>query len=411
MNYTKAQILGVTDTSDAETSPQYLVEPRGHDDDAWTEDLETAIYGEQDWILPGTGAEGSGCGTWYPKEFCDTNGHVHLGKHQCGNRSCPNCWSNLWARPRTVNVVSRLGAAREVSHPRLVHLAVSPPEGSIDTKQAFYDGHRTAYRIAKEHGVRGGVLVPHGYRVAGQAREAFRAEVKVGKWNPKEDGGIWRWVREHDTHWRDLTYWSPHYHIIGLSRDVKPSNPDADDGWILKNMKRGDSYGFSNWNKKDRDAYDDMAAAVRYILSHATFEKGASRQAIRWFGVLHSTKFCPDPEDAEDRKTEPDLGPLSKGTWNTIQRYAEEVVGGESDRSGSADEREQCDRDGCDGELHPIWDAREFLDQRGDRLETTQYDRLLSAYLWATGDIEPPPGMKNPRTEQQALEVMAHISS
>lgn len=378
----------------------------------WSEDLETAVYGETTWTLPGFGESGDRCGEWFPKSFCDaaaeswgtsaqTHDPVELGRHQCGRRGCPACWSSEWARPRTVAAVARLGAARYLSsqHPRAVHVVVSPAEGSVTSVQAFYDARKRAVSLAKEHGVRGGLVVPHGFRVTDDAKAAFREE--------DPEGGIWRWIRENETHWRSQTYWSPHFHVVGLSEDVVPSDPDGDDGWIVKNVKRGGSHSLEPFHLAQDDGYEDMARVVRYLLSHATFQEGESRQVVTWFGELHSTNFCPDPEAAEERKTEPTYGPLSAGVWDTIQRKAEEIVGGAGEESGDGaleDEAEKCEHEGCDGHVHPIWEAPTYIEQRESHLTTEAMVRLRVAFDWAVGDVEeePPDGWPRPRTEDEA---------
>lgn len=391
--YTPAQLRGVTDTSDA-GGPEPSLEP---DTGAWSEDLDRSIYGEREWLLPGLGDEGAGCGEWAPREFCDAAGHVQLGQHLCGRRSCPRCWNGQWARPRTVSVVQRLAAARYAEpdgiRRRAVHVIVSPAEGSVVSIEDFYRARRKAIDRAKEHGVRGGLIVPHGYRVTDDAKAEFRALLDAGEWDLEADGGIWRWVRENRRDWRDQTYWSPHFHVLGLAVDVDAG--DGAGGWVVKNVKRGDRHSLKPFRLTDESGYEDMAAAARYLLSHATYEADGSRQVVTWFGALHATNF--DPEEA-----------LSAGAWEAIKRTAEEVVGGRADRGDGADseEPETCPVDGCEGVLHPIWEAGEFLTVRGEDLPRSNEHTLARAHEWACGDREPPPGLKHPRTEQQAREAL-----
>lgn len=385
--WTPAQIRGVTDTSTGGSSS--VDEP---EDGAWTEDLDVAIYGEQDWLIPGTGERPQSCGKWYPMEFCDEAGHLRFDTSRCQLRECPSCWTS-WTGRRTVNIVTRLGAAREAAEEasgrRLIHGVVSPLEGSIQSKEEFYGALKDAYGLAKEHGIRGGVVVPHGYRLREETKEAFRAEIEVGEWEVSRDGGAWRWVREHERDWRDLAYWSPHFHIIGLGRDIEPGSPEDDGGWIFKNIR-----SLSRWGRTDRDAYDDMAKAARYLLSHVTFESGESKQSVRWFGSLAPAQFSPEEE-------------LSEGVWSLIQRYAEEVVGSGDDRSeGGSGEPEECPVDGCSGRLHSIYEAGEFLQGRRDDLEAEAERRLSAAFEWMIGDRPPPAGLKNPRTEAEGREAL-----
>lgn len=390
-------------TADPEDPSRYIGVEEQRDPGEWTEDLETSIYGEREWLLPGMGDPAPDCGTWYPESFCDSeDAHTFPNQHLCGRRDCPRCWNSQWARPRTVSVVQRLAAARHVEEPgldrRTVHMVVSPPEGSVRSIEGFYSAKSEAVDIAKEHGIRGAVEVPHGYRVDDEHKKMFRALVDAGQWDPKEDGGIWRWVRENSRHWRDQTYWSPHFHVVGLARDVEAG--DREDGWVVKNIKRGDSHGLAPFeNLHDEEGYEDMVRVVRYLLSHATYAEDQNRQAVTWFGSLHGSCFNPEEE-------------LSSGAWATIQRYVEEIVGGEADRDdgeGDDEDDEECPVEGCDGKLHPIWEAGEFLNQRRDELTREAEHRLAKVYEWRCGDLDPPPGMRYPKTREQYQEVVDEL--
>lgn len=355
----------------------------------WSEDLETSIYGECDFTIPGMGQRPESCGRWYPESFC-SDGHVNLGVSRCQNRSCPDC-NGIYTRKRSEKVCRRLGAARyaaeEPADKRTVHVVVSAPEGSVETKEQFYAGHKSAYELAKAKGVRGGVLVPHGWRVL----EATKAEYR----EKDPDGGVWKFIRENDRHWRDQVYWSPHYHIIGLARfeDLGENSPDEDDGWVFERMRT-----LKPFKLREREGYDDLIGTTRYVLSHATYEEAESKQVLRWFGELAPASFSPEEEVPES---------ILEG----IERRAEEYAGTTLDPDedvGSGQETDECDRDGCDCELAPIWEAGEALQNKnfcksiGDELEA----ELRAAFRWAIGEALPPPGLKNPRTKGDAEEAL-----
>ena len=38
-----------------------------------------------------------------------------------------------------------------------------------------------------------------------------------------------------------------------------------------------------------------------------------------------------------------------------------------------------------------------------------QQKRLAAAFEWAIGDRQPPPGLKNPRSEEEALEAFEEV--
>lgn len=354
---------------------------------AWTPTDTGEPFGE--WKLPGMGDPHATCGEVSATTFCDEHGHVQYEQHQCGRRECPDCWSSQWAGPRTVNVVSRLAAARyaagEGLSRRMVHAVVSPPDDALpNTIEGFYEGRRRANEIAKEHGIRGGVVVAHGYRPLDETWERYQ--------DLDPDLPLWRWIRSNGRPWKEQVYWSPHFHIVGLSRDTKAADSDDLDGWVFRKIRSLSRYD----GLRDRDGIEDMIGVVRYLLSHATFPAHENRQAVTWFGSLHGTNF--DPEDE-----------LSDGTWSVIERITEEIVGSEGDNDDAQDERE-CPVEDCTGTLHDIWNARMFLDSAaGQRLDRDERRRVQAAYLWVVGDLQPPPGMKNPRTKEEAAEVVEHL--
>lgn len=351
---------------------------------AWSEGTEP--YG--DWELPGMGNSAPSCGEVRASSFCDTQGHVQYEKHLCGRRECPVCWNSQWSEPRTISAVSRLAAARHMEPEglgrRTIHAVVSPSEGSIKSIEAVYEGRKKAIEIAKDHGIRGGVTIFHGYRVTQETKEWYEEE--------EPDLPMWRWVRENDRRWKDQVYWSPHYHIVGLSRDTKPGDTAKDDGWVFKNIRSLSPYE----GPRDRDGTESMVRVIRYVLSHATYPSVEDRQAVTWFGDVHGSNFVPEED-------------ISGGSWSVIERVVQEVVGGEGESESDEDGDRECPTDGCDGHLHDIFDARAFLRTNGDEIPPEARERIETAYEWESGFIEPPPGMKNPKTVEhadEALEVM-----
>lgn len=367
---------------------------------SWSEDHESSAYGESDLLIPGMGEPADRCGEWFPRDVCDgevhSDGgetHLHFVEDTCDRRSCPRCWSRRWAKKRTVSAVQRLGAARyageEPMDKRAVHAVFSPPEGDVEGVTAFFEARKQVSDLAREKQVRGGVIVPHAYRATDDTKAAFRSQ--------DEYGSLWTYIRENKTPWKKQVFFSPHYHVVGLCRDFEESDPDGDDGWVAKNVERGGSHSLAPFTLRDREGYDDMAGAVRYLLSHATFPESESRQVVTWFGAVHATNFDPEEE-------------LSDGAYSVIQRRAEEVVGGEADDSGEdgggAGEREDCPVEGCEGDLVPIWEVGAFLDRHREDLSPSAASEVEMAYWWYIGDVEPPPGLKRPQSRAEARETL-----
>lgn len=369
---------------------------RKHAAGRWQQDLETSVYGERDWTIPGQGDRPESCGSYYPRQFCDEAGHLEFGASQCQRRSCPQC-DAAWSATRAAAVAERLGAYRHTLpdslERRAVHATISPPPGSIQSKGDVERLKKKAYDLAKEHGVTGGVAVFHGFRITEEALEVAEAERDLGR----HDYGVWKWVREHERHWRDLTYWSPHVHVIGVAPDFEAAE-DRADGYVVRNIR-----SLSAFRIGEEDGYQDMIGATRYILSHATFDSSKSGQCVRWFGELAPAAFSPE-------------GELTRTALRRIQETVERLLGqsdrGEDGAPAEDDERESCPCDGCEGELWSIFDAQDFL-QREDWCEHVGAEaqhRVKTAFKWQIGELQPPPGLRAPhRTEQKAKDALDHL--
>jgi hypothetical protein len=359
---------------------------------AWPESVEVSYFADSSMTLPGMGERGANCGEWYPAEFCESCGAVHAGVSRCHQRGCPDCWTT-WTGKRAESIVRRLTAYRFTKPPgverRVVHAVASPPPGEVRTLTDVARYRRKAQGRLKERGVRGGVMVFHGFRV--------KQEVKETYWELRDadavSGGLWQFVRENGRDWRTQTYWSPHYHVIGSV--VEFGADDVEDDWVIRRLSSADSLE----SLADTSAYTSVAKMSRYILSHATFESDGVR-AVSWFGELHSTQFDPEAE-------------LSTGALATIERKAAEAVGEQpvKDVSPESDDTPTCEEEDCEGELRPIWDAGLFLMDMDwvDSVGREAEHRLAVAFEWAVGERQPPPGLKKPRNRaeyDEALEVL-----
>lgn len=366
--------------------PADVVEEIDDEPGRWQEQIEYSVFADSSMTLPGQGEEGPNCGVWKPAEFCDSCAEVSMAPNHCGRRSCPNC-DSVWTKERAVGITKRMSAARQVEaggeDRRTVHAVMSPPEGEIRTLQQVYDGYREAYRLAEQKGVRGGVAIFHGYRVLTEVQKQYR--------EADPEMGIWRWLLNvRPESWRSLTYWSPHYHIIGLCREFEADDPDAQNGWVARRVRALERHE----GLRDREAYDDLVGAVRYLMSHATFESGTSRDCVRWFGELATANF--QPEQA-----------LSDGSYDVIDRVVREVVGADEEGAGDGEEADECE---CCGSRSwsPIWDAGNALADPGwcDRLDRDKERRLVAAFELAIGERVPPPGLRNATTEEEANEAL-----
>jgi len=366
----------------------------GPDPSEWQQELDYRVVAESSMTVPGRSDPAPSCGEWAPREFCDECGEVHFAPSRCERRSCPDCVGE-WTRQRAVGITRRLTAARYAEEDgldrRAVHAVISAPEGSITTLRDVYDGYSRAYRIAENHGVRGGVAIFHAFRVLDEVKQEFRAE--------DPDMGIWRWLlTERPESWRSLTYWSPHWHVIGLCRDFAEDSPEDQNGWVARRIRSLEPLtGLS-----DPEPYEDTVGLVRYLMSHATFEAESSRDCVRWFADLATANF-----QAEEQ--------LSEGAIDTIDRKAEEAAkSGLEDGEGysTEDDPDPCPDCGSTSRSR-IWDAKAALsDSRWcDSIGREKQKRLLAAFEWRVGDRMPPPGLKRPDTEERAREALSALQS
>jgi hypothetical protein len=374
---------------------------------AWPEEVERRSYAEGSMAIPGKGKPGKNCGNWFPSEFCDECGEPSFGMSVCEQRTCPDCWG-AWTRRRAEKITRRLCAARyaaEGTGKRAVHAVASPPEDEIQTLTDVYDGYRDAYRLLEEMGVRGGVAIFHGFRVKDDTKALFEEAKERGKWETEHDGKLWAFVRSREKrverdigegkNWRGLVYWSPHWHVLGLCEDFDEDTPDEQEGWVARRIRSLDEFHLHD-GKDDEESYGDMVRAARYLLSHAAFETDTSKDCIRWFGELATTKFVPEEE-------------VSEGSLSVIERLAREAAESHEERGGG-NEHDHCEECGATS-ISSIFEAGGALMDNGwcSRIGREQERRLRAAFEWAIGDRPPPPGLKNPQTKEDAYEAFEEL--
>jgi len=352
----------------------------------FSKELNVNPWAESSLTLPGKNEPGDNCGEWYPKKFCDSCGEPKFGKSACLQRGCPDCWSK-WAKDRSTKIVERIQAARYAAsdgiQKRAVHAVVSPPPDEIKSLTHIRQGFKTAYTEAKNAGIRGGVCLFH----------AWRANDKAKRECP-DDANIWRWIRE-SGRWREYVKWSPHYHIIGLSTEVEPSEESE---WIVERLRT-----FNRFRLSDVDSYEDVAKAAQYIMSHLSIEIDGSSPHIRWFGSLSTSAFQADEE-------------LSEGTHDIIKRLACEATESDSKPTESgANESDSNSDDECVNcgktSFTSIYQAGAALADKQwcKRIGRKQERKLNVAFKWMIGDIAPPPGLKNPQSREESQEAFAHL--
>lgn len=205
------------------------------------------------------------------------------------------------------------------------------------------------------------------------------------------ESGLWAWLKDEyeGSRWRSAVYYSPHYHVVGLAEDVAASSPEADDGWVVSNIRSLESVNRGS----DKSAHEDVYGLFYYLLSHTSFDPDGSGHTVRWFGEYAYCNFS--PEEAIPRTA-------YRALENTVARIRE---------SGAEElDPHRCE-EGCEKILKPIREA-------GDKLQNPAWceeigqdaERTLEAALaWVRSDRPPPPGLRHPRTTAAAHEALDAI--
>ena len=376
---------------ESEPSPSTAA-ARGDQDAAgeWSEGLEP--FGVTPWELPGQGDRGAGCGEWYPEAVCETCGEPRFTSRVCGTRSCPDCWG-VWAKEAAVRATVRLQAFRYTQpndwHRQAAHAIVSPPEGEVVTEREYWDGRSKAAEVAQKKGWRGFSVIPHPYRVTEEGKARYHAE--------DPDYGIWAWLRNDVKGGLSLyTYWSPHYHIVGATgADMEPAK-DSDE-WVYHFRRSAESFD----GVRDRDSHEDLYGLFRYLLSHTGYPEGSTEQVVTWYGDLANNVFVENAtEDWQNAKP-------SEGVLSALKREVEAVAEPsaeteESDSEAVSEDGEvgECPEEDCDGVLIDVFDVGMYLRHNDPPPEVRRSMEVCRD--WRIGRVDPPPGLKKPRSKEEA---------
>jgi len=351
-------------------------------------------WGSEPWEMPGFGEKGPRCGEYYPEGVCE-GGHVDWGNHQCGRRSCPRCWS-VWAQDGSVRASKRVQAFRYTQPPdyrrQAAHAVVSPEAGEVRTEREYWNGVSKAAEIAEGKGFRGFAVIPHPWRLSELGEVLFEhVEPEHGKW-------VWiRWLLERSDHWECLFEWSPHYHIVGLTTQNMEEGKESDE-WAYHFIRSLGAFEGIH----DSESHEEVYGLFRYLLSHTGYPEGSTKQVVRWYGDLANSVFVEEAsEDWQYQKP-------SEGVRDALQREIEEVAGhvvdDEDDDGSDEEDDEECEHEGCCEQVISVWDIDRYLQQVNAPREVADVMRV--ALDWRLGDIQPPPGLKRPKTEAEAQESL-----
>ena len=368
----------------AERDPPSPRQMDGFEDDLPTPDK--TYYGNTVKI-PGTGSAPNRCQGLSPVGFCE-GGHIALGRSSCDTRYCPDHYLG-WVRDGAASAVARLSAYRENAEgwgKRLLHLVASPEADRVSTDR-FWSMRPEAQDAVQAAGARGGYCIAHPYRTSDAADELFRTAVQEGDLSPET--GRWTFLRRFAggdwEKWQTMTEAGPHYHFLAPCEDFDPEA--VPDGWVVKNVR-----SFSRFEKRDLEAFEDMARAAWYLRTHGAAEE--FRQTATWFGDVHPASFDPEEE----------LGAVE---WQFIQERAAEAVGVpmEEMRDGEGAKEERiCDVDDCEEILHDLEDLHAFTSDLSwmRSIPPKRRHRLRAVEIWMFEEsVIPPPSVRSSEAKVQ----------
>ena len=212
--------------------------------------------------LPGSGQKKESCGSpVFIGHLHDDQ--VHYLKHttSCHRKECPVCWKD-WQKRESLAINDRIQFYFTNGYTKRrmpVHYVISPPQSvEYDTKTKYRKLKRKAYKVGKERGIDGGMLIFH---------------ERAKRYSDSEE-----YSSIHCSQ-------GPHFHVIGDGwLNSRVSEFFLADGWIVKNL-RIRSFG-------------SVYKTAFYILDHAAIGYPANSQSsnlpmssITWFGSMSYNKL------------------------------------------------------------------------------------------------------------------------
>lgn len=228
---------------------------------AWNEASGFLEHPWLDWVDT---PDGERCATsrfkWCPS--CKGVVAVPMG---CHLKTCPRCWTT-WAIEKSHVITAKIAYARRIriTKGRPWHIMIRPPRGTLGfTWKELVEFRARCYKIAREHGVKGGAAVIH--------------------WGPDKDS---------------TRPWAPHVHIIGyLTGRYKPG--PTKEGWTIKFVKIGGKDGL--WKNVQKVAFYELTHCIR------PRDQG---HAVTWFGFMANNQMAtPDKEKIKAMGLDPGDGP------------------------------------------------------------------------------------------------------
>ena len=127
--------------------------------------IQTELISSLIFSLPGQGVPKDTCHEYTSKAHLDYDSnewHYQPHLNDCGRFECPVCPG--WIQGEAASIMDRLLAWKSMTHREIIHVIVSPRPTAIFTPSYYRSLRRTAYKMGKKSGLRGGVWIFHYFR-------------------------------------------------------------------------------------------------------------------------------------------------------------------------------------------------------------------------------------------------------
>lgn len=299
-----------------DTFPSQLYDVKFNPLDQTTYDIQlyTLLPGEDTWSIPGTTKiKDQNCGIvirWVACSHDPTHWKQPMVEH-CDRVECPECWT-YWGIKQAKRMAGRLRGYIADAQEHLIgydwhktnaqnlrHWVFSPPSGVLVPTQDYDTIKVIGKKFVLAHGVTGGVLVFHPWRIREEVVPLLVHKLQTHKLSDEDkEKKFWQAAREDILgigNWRQYCYWSPHYHVIGFGYVQDARQLHSETGWVYKHIRN-----VRVQVQRKPDGLDDQIAALCfYVISHAAYQW--TKKIPAWFGCCtpRNLKKMGDPVPSE----------------------------------------------------------------------------------------------------------------
>jgi len=328
------------------------------------------------YMLPQTGIIDKDCQKMGNVVACSSCGEWIPVSKTCNSPKCPvHGVTNRYKRSKKVleriyshKLTHKLNSAHftisiDPSNKKLIRLSKDPKTRNKIDKQII--------KYAKEKGVLGGVYVFHPFRM----KEEFKKPLyDLFKDKEKEVEGIgefrlWKILIKYVKNWRDLVYFSPHYHIIGNYTWTKKGS--ANDKFLFRKIKQFGSY--KNKDHTVQNIPQGIINCAMYQLSHAGLSVDTNKKCMGWFGAISFNNWSLDKSPAAIQEY---IKNISKEHLNDFATSEGETYN-------------RCSK--CGGDLVPLFQIKDYF----NNFSSQKAIELNYVFQMFSGYIPPPDKLKN----------------